>query len=82
MTEPDIERLVHGLLVKIDRTLCVGFGDCVTEGASAFVLDEDGIAVFAAPEEVLRDVLLRACESCPVDALTVLDEEGLTIVPS
>ena len=81
MTAPDTERLVHGLVVRIDRTLCVGFGDCV-DGAAAFVLDDEGIAVFATPEEVPRDVLLRACESCPVDALSVWDEEGRCIVPS
>jgi ferredoxin len=79
---PDIERRIHDLVVRIDRTLCVGFGDCVREGAEAFVLDEDGIAVFSAPEAVSRDELLQACESCPVDALTVIDGSGHCLVPS
>ncbi len=82
MTSPEIERRVHGLVVMIDRTLCVGFGDCVREGATAFVLDEEGIAVFSVPEAVSRDELLQACESCPVDALTVLDAKGRCLVPS
>jgi ferredoxin len=82
VTAPETERRVHDLVVLIDRTLCVGFGDCVREGAEAFVLDEDGIAVFSTPEAVSRDELLQACESCPVDALTVLDASGHCLVPS
>lgn len=82
MTLPETERRIHDLLVRIDRTLCVGFGDCVGEGAEAFVLDDDGIAVFAAPEAVSRNALLQACESCPVDALSVLDDDGRCLVPS
>lgn len=75
------ERLVGGLRVRIDRTLCVGFGDCVTEAADAFVLDDSGTAVFVKPEEVDRERLLRACDVCPVDAITVWDDTGEQIVP-
>ena len=75
------ERVVGGLRVRIDRTLCVGFGDCVTAAPEAFVLDGDDVAVFRAPETVDRACLLRACASCPVDALTVWDESGEQIVP-
>ncbi len=82
MRSPDTERRIHDLVVRIDRTLCVGFGDCVGEGAAAFVLDEDGIAVFAAPEALSRGALVQVCESCPVDALTVFDDDGRCLVPS
>jgi ferredoxin len=75
------ERVVAGLRVRIDRTLCVGFGDCVKESPQAFALDDENVAVFVAPDGVARDALLRACDSCPVDALTVWDEEGHQIVP-
>jgi ferredoxin len=76
-----VERVVHGLRVVIDREQCVGFGDCVKEAPEGFKLDEDTIAVFMAPEAVERERLLRACESCPVDAITVWDETGSQIVP-
>ena len=82
MKSPETERRIHDLVVRIDRTLCVGFGDCIGEGAAAFVLDEDGIAVFATPEALSRDALVQACESCPVDALTVFDDDGRCLVPS
>jgi ferredoxin len=75
------ERMVGDLQVRIDRTLCVGFGDCVTAAPEAFVLDDGGIAVFITPLAVERERLLRACESCPVDALTVWTRDGEQIVP-
>jgi ferredoxin len=74
--------VVHTLRVRIDRSLCVGFGDCVTEAPEAFTLDEEGVAVFVSPERVERERLLRACELCPVDAITVWDSEGNQIVPA
>ena len=76
------ERMIGPLRVRIDRTLCVGFGDCVTAAPEAFVLDDAGIAVFVTPESVERDRLLRACDDCPVDAITVWDENGTQIVPA
>jgi ferredoxin len=75
------ERVVTGLRVRIDRTLCVGFGDCVKESPEAFALDEENVVVFTAPEAVAHEALLRACASCPVDALTVWGEDGEQIVP-
>jgi ferredoxin len=76
------ERAVGVLRVRIDRTLCVGFGDCITAAPEAFVLDEGGVAVFVKPEMVERERLLRACDACPVDAITVWDENGAQIVPA
>lgn len=75
------ERVVHGLRVRIDRTLCVGFGDCVTEAPEGFKLDDGGVAVFVSPDGVERERLLRACDACPVDAITVWDGEGKQLVP-
>jgi len=75
------ERTVGDLRIRIDRTLCVGFGDCVTEAPEAFVLDESGTAVFVKPEDVVRERRLKACDVCPVDAITVWDKGGDQIVP-
>jgi len=78
---PGDERQVGGLRVRIDRTLCVGFGDCVSAAPAAFALGADDVVVFVAPEQVSRAALLRACTSCPVDALTVWDENGEQLAP-
>jgi len=75
------ERIVHGLRVRIDRELCVGFGDCVKEAPGAFHLDDEGLAVFENPGQTGREELLAACDACPVDAITVWDEEGRQVVP-
>ena len=76
------ERVVGSLRVRIDRTLCVGFGDCIEEAPAAFALDDDGVVVFAAPETVTRDRLVAAYDACPVDALSVWDETGTQLAPS
>lgn len=76
------ERQVGGLRVRIDRNLCVGFGDCIEGAPEAFVLDDEGLAVFKAPEAVERARLLAACDACPVDAITVWDESGAQVVPA
>jgi ferredoxin len=75
------ERAVHGLRVVIDRDQCVGFGDCVKEAPEGFKLDDDAVAVFTHPEAVERARFLRACDACPVDAISVYDETGRQIVP-
>jgi ferredoxin len=75
------ERQVGGLRVRIDRNLCVGFGDCIEGAPGAFVLDDEGLAVFKAPDAVERARLLAACDACPVDAITVWDESGAQVVP-
>ena len=79
MTEE--ERVVGDMRLRIDRTLCVGFGDCVTEAPLAFALDEEGIAIFTDPGVTAREQLLRACDSCPVDAITVWGADGQQLVP-
>ena len=78
---PDEERVVGELHVRIDRSLCVGFGDCVTAAPEAFALGDDDIVIFVAPESIDREQLLRACRSCPVDALTVCDVRGIQLAP-
>lgn len=81
MEEDGGARRIGDLRVRIDRTLCVGFGDCITTAPEGFELDADGIAVFTRPEEVPRWRLLEACAACPVDALTVVDEDGHQLIP-
>ena len=70
------------LLIRIDRHLCVGFGDCVEEAPDAFALDAEGIVVLTEDaERAARERILEACRACPVDALSALDEQGVPLVP-
>ena len=72
---------VSGLVLSIDRTLCVGFGDCIAQAPEAFALDDEGIAVFTDPEAVGQARLIEAAEACPVDAIIVMDGSGRQVAP-
>ena len=76
------ERRVAGLVVRVDRLLCVGFGDCIEVAPELWEFDDEGIVTFREPlRDIERDRLIRSCEVCPVDALSVHDEEGRPLVP-
>jgi ferredoxin len=75
------ERRVGDVLVRVDRGLCVGFGDCVEAAPDAFALDDAGLVVFVRPASVDRKTLLEACAACPVDALTAWGPDGEQLVP-
>ncbi len=76
------ERKIGELTIQIDRLICVGFGDCIEATPDAFELDDEGIAVFCeSADSVTAEDLISSCESCPVDALTVIDPDGTQIVP-
>jgi ferredoxin len=76
-----LERQVGPFTVRIDRLLCVGFGDCIEAAPDFFELDGDGIARFKDLYECAEEMLMQACRICPVDALTVLDANGVQLVP-
>jgi len=76
-----VERVVHGLTIRIDRDLCVGFANCMELAPEAFKLDDAGVVAFLSPEQVERQRLIEACDVCPVDAITVLDAAGKQVVP-
>ena len=76
------ERVVAGIRVRIDRDLCVGFGDCMEAVIGVFELDDEGVVVFlekVAPVD--RDALVDACACCPVDALIALNDKGQQLAP-
>ena len=76
------ERQVAGLMVKIDRLICVGFETCVEVAPDLFQMDEEGIAIFTSDtNEVNKETVLEACKECPVDALVVLDASGNQLHP-
>ena len=80
-----IERRIGRYTIRIDRHLCVGFGDCVDEAAALFELDDESIVRFIDSETgdgaLHEESVLRACRACPVDALVALDENGVQVAP-
>ena len=76
------ERQVAGLMVKIDRLICVGFETCVEVAPDLFQMDEEGIAIFTSDTNAVdKEMVLEACKECPVDALVVLDASGNQLHP-
>lgn len=79
--------------VEFDRDTCIGMFQCVHEW-EAFERDEDaGKATLAGGEAVEEDVYTRdvppeaeldakmAARVCPVDAITVYDDDGEQLIP-
>lgn len=75
------ERTVGDLKIVIERSLCVGFAQCIDEAEEAFELDDDETAVFAEPERVGREQLIAACKACPVEAIRAFDSAGTQLAP-
>lgn len=82
MEEEYRERDLSGMKIEIDRTMCIGSGNCVNLAPEVFELDEENLVDFMDdPQDIDQDRLIEACSLCPVDALGVVDEDGEQIVP-
>ena len=60
--------------IEIDRSLCSGFGSCVTEAPGVFAQDETGTATLLVAETD-DDAVLDAAGSCPMGAIAVYGSE-------
>ncbi|MBB4088758.1 ferredoxin [Salinibacter ruber] len=76
------EREISGQTVRIDRTLCIGSGNCTNIAPEIYVIREDNIVDFQdETPDIEQGRLEEAAALCPVDALIVEDEDGERIVP-
>jgi ferredoxin len=62
--------------VTVDRSLCIGSGDCVDSAPNVFQLDEEDKAVVVDPDGASVDEVIQAAGNCPVSAIFVVGEEG------
>lgn len=66
-----------GLRIRLDRTVCDGFGACAKHAPEYFSLDDWGYASLVGdgtvPEKD-RDAVMRALFDCPVHAIIYLGE--------
>lgn len=76
-----LEKRIGRFVIRIDRHLCVGFGDCIEAAATIFQLDAEGIVAFVDPCEIDEERALEACRKCPVDALVAYDDAGRQVAP-
>lgn len=76
------ERDISGMTVRIDRTLCIGSGNCVNIAPEIFEIDEENLVDFCdTTPDIDQGRLIEACAICPVDALLAFDEDGDQLVP-
>ncbi len=76
-----VKRRLGNCTIVIDRDLCIGNQSCVNVAPEVFELDDEDITSVKPDAPVIdRARLAEACESCPVSALTLLDENDDPIV--
>ena len=67
--------------VRVDRSLCVGIGNCVAVAPTVFQLDKENKATVQDISSVNEDKIMSAAESCPVNAIIIEDDQGNQIYP-
>lgn len=72
---------MSGMRIRLDRTICDGFGVCAARAPGHFSLDDWGYASLigdgqVAPED--EPAVNRAILGCPVHAVTVLHAQPWT----
>ncbi|MCL5986220.1 MAG: ferredoxin [Actinobacteria bacterium] len=67
--------------VKIDREKCIGTGNCVDLAPRVFELDDEGKSTVINKSGAGDETLKEAAQSCPVEAITLIGEDGRQIWP-
>jgi len=63
------------LKVTVNKTRCISSGDCVETAPAVFQLDADEKSDVINPAGAPEATILAAARSCPVKAITVVNEE-------
>ena len=55
--------------IVIDRSTCIGAGDCVENAPYTFALDDENLAYMLDPPHDTMENIAEAIRLCPVDAI-------------
>ena len=66
---------MESLKVTVNKTRCISSGDCVETAPAVFQLDADEKSDVVNPSGAPEATILAAARSCPVKAITVVNEE-------
>lgn len=69
------------LSITVNKTRCIGSGDCVETAPAVFQLDADGKSEVVNASGAGDSIIVSAARSCPVKAITVVDEAGVQLFP-
>lgn len=61
---------VAGYRVTVDRSKCIGSGNCVMWAAGTFDLDDTELVFLLTDPDETADAVIGAAENCPVGAIT------------
>jgi ferredoxin len=57
--------------IRVDRTLCMGSGQCCWYAPNTFDQDDETIAIVTDPEGDPQEAIANAVASCPTGALSI-----------
>jgi ferredoxin len=63
------------LKITVDKNACIASGDCAETAPAVFDFDVDGKSEVVDPNGAPVQVAIAAAKSCPVRAITVIDED-------
>jgi ferredoxin len=70
------------LSITVNKARCISSGDCVETAPAVFQLsEEDGKSEVINAAGAGDATILAAARSCPVKAITVVDEAGVQLFP-
>lgn len=67
--------------IVTSRDTCIGAASCVGVAPAVFQLDEDFKVYVVDDEGADEDTIMQAAEACPVQAITLLDDDDNQIYP-
>ena len=67
--------------IEVNREVCITIASCIAIAPDVFELDEEGKARVKDPTGADQASILLAAQSCPVDAITIFDDNGKQIHP-
>ena len=70
-----------GYKIFIDKSKCQGIGACVGVAPDVFEIDDEGKSVVIDDDAADDDTILEAAQACPLEAITLYDEEGNQVHP-
>lgn len=70
------EGRAEGIVVRIDREVCMGSGNCMFWAPESFDLADDGRAVVLEVSATDLERLRVAVDGCPVGAISLTTDDG------
>jgi ferredoxin len=76
------EVLMAKLSIIVNKARCIGSGDCVETAPGVFQMNGDEKSEAYNPTGAADNVIVAAARSCPVKAITVVDQDiGIQLFP-